>query len=371
MIKRNDITLILVVISLLLASSNIFYVYQTNQDLKALRDELTAIKSINQSEVFPGEEELYSKARQEGALIVYTVWDTEDIVGILQGFSNRYPDIKVEYWSAKNSEIVARAIAEFQADQKSFDIVLSDSAPPVLRAAGAIAPYETAQKDFLQMHDPTMPVVSLQIKVLAYNTNLLTQQELPTGWKDVANQKYRGIVALDDPMRAGPLSHILVALKDVWKNDTRWTMFVEDLKLLDVPVYKSTSEMLRLVVAGEYAIAMPALLHDILFEKERGAPIDFISTADPIVTARYGAIYSKAPHPNAAKLFAEWLISPEGQGVMESVGRETVRIDFPSRTSIETVFGKEVKSIKMMNQDYLSDPKAWLDKYVKPIWLSS
>lgn len=371
MIKRTDIISILTVISLLVASSSVLLVYQTNQELKSLRDEMSSLKSASQLELFPSEKELYSKAKLEGALIVYTVWDTEDIVTLLQGFSKRYPDIKAEYWSAKNPEIVARAITEFQAGQQSFDMVLSDSACPVLRAAGAIAPYETVQKDFLLLHDPTMPVVSLQIKVLAYNTDLLKPQDAPTNWEDVASQMYKGMVVLDDPMRAGPLSHILVALKDAWRNDTRWSRFVEGLKSLDVPVYKSTSEMLKLLVAGEYAIAMPALLHDVLLETEKGAPIDFIRTAPPIVSARYGAIYAKALHPNAAKLFAEWLISPEGQSVMESTGRETVRAGFPSRTSVEAVFGRGVTTVELTNQDYLSDPKAWLDKYVKPIWLGS
>ena len=102
-----------------------------------------------------------------------------------------------------------------------MDVILSDNAPPVLRAAGAIQPYETVQKNALVVHGPTIPVVSLQIQALGYNTKRLKAEELPKTWEDVANPKYKGIVALDDPMRAGPLSTMLATLKGVWKDDAR------------------------------------------------------------------------------------------------------------------------------------------------------
>src|SRR3989338_7231445 len=114
--------------------------------------------------------ELYAKAKQEGAVTVYSVWDVEHIVAILGAFSKRYPGIKTNYWQGRNPEIVTRVVTEFQAGRDSVDAILSDNAPPVLRAAGAIMPYETVQKNFLVLHDPTMPVVSLQVQALLYNT---------------------------------------------------------------------------------------------------------------------------------------------------------------------------------------------------------
>ncbi|HEY3165993.1 MAG TPA: extracellular solute-binding protein [Candidatus Binatia bacterium] len=235
---------------------------------------------------------LYEKAKQEGELVVYSVWDVEHIVKILDGFSKRYPGIKTNYWQGRNPEIVTRVVTEFQAGKESVDAILSDNAPPVIRAAGAIMPYETVQKNFLVLHDPTMPVVSLQIQALVYNTKKLKGADLPKSWEDVANPKYKGNVALDDPMRAGPLSTQLAAFKDLWRDDARFARFVKGLKALGVPVHKSTSAMFRLVVSGEYAIAEPALLHDTLEEKnEKGSPVDLVKTAPPLVFRGYGLIF--------------------------------------------------------------------------------
>jgi iron(III) transport system substrate-binding protein len=312
--------------------------------------------------------ELYPKAQQEGNLIVYSVWDVEHLRVITDAFMKRYPGIKATYWQGTNPNIVTRVLTEFQGGQSSFDVVLSDNAPPVIRAAGAIAPYDTVQQSVLLLHDSTMPVVSLQVQALTYNTKKLKPGDVPKSWEDVANPKYKGLVALDDPMRAGPLSSMLAGLKEQWKNDARFNNFVKSLKALNVPVHKSTSAMFRLVISGEYLICMPALLHDVMEEKEKGTPIEYVKSVPPVLFPRQAGIYVKAPNPNAGKLLAEWLISIEGQETIDKIGRESSRIDFKSKTSIESAFGKNTKPVPVNDKAFLEDPKKWLDTYVKPIW---
>lgn len=313
-------------------------------------------------------QELYPKAKQEGNMIVYSVWDVEHLRVITDAFMKRYPGIKATYWQGRNPEIVTRVLTEFQGGQASFDIVLSDNAPPVIRAAGGIAPYETVQKDVLYLHDPTLPTVSLQIQALAYNTRKMKPADLPKSWEEVANPKYKGMIALDDPMRAGPLSSMLSGLKTQWSDDARFTNFLKGLKALNVPVHKSTSAMFRLVISGEYNICMPALLHDVMEETHKGTPVSYVKTVAPVVFPRQAGLYAKAPNPNAGKLFAEWLISDEGQKTIDSIGRETSRNDFKSKTSIESAYGKGVKPLPVTDKLFLEDPKKWLDTFVKPVW---
>lgn len=312
--------------------------------------------------------ELYPKAKQEGNLVVYTVWDVDHIKAITDAFMKRYPGINATYWQARNPEIVTRVLTELRGGQASVDVILSDNAPPVIRAAGGIMSYETVQADVLYIHDPTMPTVSLQVQALTYNTKRLKAADLPKSWEEVANPKYKGIVALDDPMRAGPLSSMLAGLHEQWKDEARFNNFVKGLKALNVPVHKSTSAMFRLVIAGEYSICMPALLHDVIEEAHKGTPVGYVKSVPPVVFPRTAGIYAKAPNPNAAKLFAEWLISEEGQRTIDSVGRETSRNDFKSKTSIESAYPKGTKPIPVTDKTFLEDPKQWLDIHVKPVW---
>ncbi len=182
------------------------------------------------------------------------------------------------------------------------------------------------------------------------------------------NPKYKGIVALDDPMRAGPLSVMLAGLKEYWKDDAKWTRYIKGLKALNVTLHKSTSAMFRLLIAGEYSIAMPSLLHDVIEEKEKGSPVDFVRSAAPVISAQQLGIYGKAPHINGAKLFAEWMIAPEGQLAVAAVGREVSRKGIKSKASIDYAWGGNVKPIPLVNKAYSEDPRKWLDTNVKPVW---
>ncbi len=311
--------------------------------------------------------ELYPKAKQEGALVVYTVWDVDHIRSLANAFSKRFPGINTSYWQATRSEVTTRTLTEYQGNQASVDVILTE-APLVLHAAGASAPYATVQGNSLIVHDAIAPVVSLQIQALAYNTRKMKREEAPKSWEDVTNPKYKGIVALDDPLRAGPLSSMLAAFKDEWKDDARWTNFIKGLKALNVSIHKSTSAMIRLAVAGEFFIAMPALFHDVVREKNIGSPLDFARGAPPVVSPQQAAIYAKAPHPTAARLFAEWLTSPEGQAAIDAVGRASSRKGFKSKVSIENGWGPNTKPIVVANKAYIEDARKWLDTAVKPVW---
>ncbi len=157
-------------------------------------------------------------------------------------------------------------------------------------------------------------------------------------------------------------------MKTQWNDTARFNNFLKGLKALNVPVHKSTSAMFRLVISGEYNICMPALLHDVMEETHKGTPVSYVKTVAPVVFPRQAGIYAKAPNPNAGKLFAEWMISDEGQKTIDSIGRETSRNDFKSKTSIESAYGKGVKPLPVTDKMFLEDPKKWLDTFVKPIW---
>ena len=122
--------------------------------------------------------EFYPKAKQEGALVVYTVWDVDHIRLLLDGFSKRFPGINTSYWQATRSEVTTRTLTEYQGNQGNVDVILTE-APLVLHAAGATEAYATVQANSLFVHDPIAPVVSLQIQALTYNTRKLKREEAP------------------------------------------------------------------------------------------------------------------------------------------------------------------------------------------------
>src|SRR5262249_34204174 len=65
--------------------------------------------------------DLYPKAKQEGALVVYTVWDVDHIRSLLAAFSKRFPGINGTYWQATRSEVTTRTLTEYQGNQSTVD----------------------------------------------------------------------------------------------------------------------------------------------------------------------------------------------------------------------------------------------------------
>jgi len=313
--------------------------------------------------------ELYPKAQQEGEVILYTSHDVEDVVAIFDAFRKQFPGIKTNYWQARAADVISRVMMEFQAGQASLDVIMGQSAAAISKAAGAVMPYKLVQDDALILSDPSLPVVFLQVQALAYNKEKLKGEDVPKKLEDVINAKYKGAVALDDPMRGSGMSIQLATLKEYWKDDARWTRFVKGLKDLNVPVHRSTGAMFRLLVSGEYSLALPAYLEDIIDDREKGGIIDYVKSDPPIVSRQYAAIYAKSPHPNAAKLLVEWMVSPAGQTVLDSVRRTPSRKGFPSRkASLELYWPPGTPIIAGELTEFLVDPKKWMDTYIKPIW---
>ena len=213
-----------------------------------------------------------------------------------------------------------------------------------------------------------MPTVSLQIQALAFNTKKMKPADLPKSWEEVAKSEVQrhDRARRSDARRTAELDALRV--ENSVERRRALQQFLRNLKALNVPVHKSTSAMFRLVISGEYTICMPALLHDVMEEMHKGTPVGYVKTVPPVVFPRQAGIYAKSPNPNAAKLFAEWLISDEGQKTIDSIGRETSRNDFKSKTSIESAYGKGMKPLPVTDQLFLEDPKKWLDTFVKPIW---
>ena len=75
--------------------------------------------------------EFYPKAKQEGALVVYTVWDVDHIRSLTEAFSKRFPGINTSYWQATRSEVTTRTLTEYQGNQAGVDVIHTE-APLVL-----------------------------------------------------------------------------------------------------------------------------------------------------------------------------------------------------------------------------------------------
>ncbi len=327
---------------------------QADATEKALAETTAALAESEAllKEITTYDRELVAAALKEGALTIYSVRDQEDLVLFAQNFQKEFPGIKVTFLTAKNPELISRITAELKANQQTWDIYDgSVTAGRLIVESGASQPYTSTQAtpELFPLLDPTgnLNFFGATIPVFIYNPNLVTDDELKLikslkTWDDLSKpgfiETFKGRVLMDHPSRGGPHAQVLAELQTYWNDDNKWQAHMEGLAKLEPRLFKSTGQLGRLVEAEEGAVGIIGLLHDVLAGREVGAPREF-QPLSPLVSNPSVAIVAKlAPHPNAAKLFVEWIMSPDGQATYGSTLRSPIRLGFVHPSSLGVLF---------------------------------
>jgi iron(III) transport system substrate-binding protein len=120
---------------------------------------------------------------------------------------------------------------------------------------------------------------------------------------------------------------------------------MEKLAAQNPRVYAGNTNALNLLAAGEFPIMPGVYEYSVDSLKTKGAPVDWIGL-EPVITYTVAvSLPSNLPHPFAAKLFTEWLLTKEGQEVINQYGRVPIRDDIDSR------YGKILKQHKLLMTD--------------------
>jgi iron(III) transport system substrate-binding protein len=157
---------------------------------------------------------------------------------------------------------------------------------------------------------------------IAWNTDRVTPEEealiLEGGWDVLTDPRWAGRIATGTPASGGSsYSYVymfLGGLRDQFGPD-----YVGAMAALDPQVYDSKAPMYDRLAAGEHDIVDQASQSDMGSFYLRGAPIRWTFPSPTPANLTVQAISANAPHPNAARLFQEWAMSPEGQAAWFTV----------------------------------------------------
>jgi len=281
---------------------------------------------------------LIEGAKQEGSLVWYTSTSVEDITRLFAAFKKRYPFIKTEFFNAGSGRLFSRIINEAAAGKIFFDLV-------------AIRGVETQQlinRGFLQIYlSPEAKAFPPGFKdtkgywvdffdaynVIGYNTKLVARDQAPKSWEDLLDAKWRSKIAMDEDMYSW-----YAAMSLAWGRE-RAQRYMRALAKQDIQLRRGQTLIAQLMAAGEFHMGM-VLAHRIEKMKEQGAPVEWVTTLDPVTASLHPiAVAAKPPHPNTAKLFIDFLLSKEGQELVLALGRT------PTRPGIDTKM--QAKNLKL------------------------
>jgi len=269
-------------------------------------------------------------AVRDGEVVWYTAMSTSDTEPLRKRFEEKYPGVKVTIYRQPGEKVRTRILAEAEAHRYSWDVVSFNALDmEVLDGAQLLAAYvspETATgfaPGAVQREDRWAAIYVRQY-VIGYNTQAVRREDAPKDWPDLLAPRWKAKLAMDEDdveWYAGMLDAM---------GREKGTAFMRALARQGPQLRRGHSLLTKLLVAGDFPLA---LVHaaEIDSEKKAGAPVDWVRTLDPIVTApSVVAISSHAPHPNAARLLVDFLLSQEGQKMIARRGRVPARLDVVS-----------------------------------------
>jgi iron(III) transport system substrate-binding protein len=257
---------------------------------------------------------LEAGARQEGKVTWYTTTQKETLgQPVIDAFTRKYPFLQVDYYRADSTALVQRLREETRAGRRVADVFETTT--------GALQ-LVVADRLLLPVSSPLVEALPADTRhpegywsatwelypAIGYNTNAVTPDEAPKSYDDLLDPRWRGKIGLPSSSVAVNFVGLLAETKD--------EDFVAQLGRQDVRVREvSQTALANLVASGEVPLSPVITSKDVRFLQGKGAPIAY-QPVQPIGPQRAAAgLVKAAPHPHAALLLLDFLLSPaEGEG---------------------------------------------------------
>ncbi|MBI4527090.1 MAG: extracellular solute-binding protein [Deltaproteobacteria bacterium] len=269
------------------------------------------------------------KAREEGKVVFYTTMSVAEVNNMAKIFEKQQPSIKVELLRAGGSgAITNRVQREYSAKSYFVDViqgVANRAMIPVFKDRGIIEKYDSPEYQFvpddLKDKDRYWASVYQNTYVLVYNKNLVRKSEVPRTYDDLLRPQWKNRKLILDtegfPWFNGLLSH--------WGREKGLAYF-RKLAQQDPVFHRGSRLSIQLVMAGEAPLTMAygSHAHDYV---SKGAPIGWVTLQPVVFNVNSISLAKRAPHPNAAKLFIDFLFSKEAQTHLRAISHIPSRAD--------------------------------------------
>lgn len=271
---------------------------------------------------------LIEGAKKEGKLVWYTGAPQTLATAMLNAFHEKYPFIDIsEYFRQSAGRLQARLMAEKEAGKPVADVFHSGDITQYGVLKDMFANYVTPEQDnypaqYKQAGDWTAwRVTALDF---SYNPSITPDDQAPKAWADLTDPKFKGKIGLQDST-AGLMFLEWFVLKEQLGDDF-WAKIAANQPV----IYTGNVPIVEALLRGEISVDAnsPSYL-DWQYQIRDGAPYKHVVPKEGMpVALNWIALLKDAPHPNAAKLFIDWVLSKEGQELMvKEVGDYSVRPD--------------------------------------------
>ena len=258
---------------------------------------------------------LLAGATKEGSLTLYSSAQTAVMTAVGDAFEKKY-GVKVNLWRGSSEQILQRAQTEARAGRLIADVM--ETAGPNIEGANRagllqdiVTPVTAELMPEAYVRGRPWIVSRLSVFVIAYNTNRVRKADIPATYEGLLDPKWNGRLGIE----ADDNNWLMTATAAL--GEERGLKLLRDIVARNgISVWKGHSLMANLVVSGEVPVALTAYVDEVDALKKSGAPIDFAFAAPTVAMPTAVGVFKRAPHPHAAVLFADFLLSEEGQKIL-------------------------------------------------------
>ena len=265
------------------------------------------------------EQFLAQGAKKEGEVMLYTSLVPEDLTALAAAFDKKY-GVKLKTWRANSEKVLQRAVTEARAGRNDADLVETNGPQleSLYREKGLQPLRSPHLKDVMpqavQAHGHWVGT-RINMFVHSYNTTLVKKEELPKTYQDLAHPRWKGRLGIE----AEDEDWFAMVIKALGE-EQGLRVFRDIVKVNGLSVRKGHTLLAGLVASGEIPLALTTYSHGAEKMKQKGAPVEWFAIAPAIGRANGIGVVTKPPHPHAAALFVDFLLSPEGQQILQKGG---------------------------------------------------
>ena len=307
------------------------------------------------------DQNLIDAAKKEGEITWYTTQIVNQLVRPATGAFEKKYGIKVNYVRANATEIALRVSNEAAAGKIQADIVDGTATSVMLRRDDHIMKWVPDNKFEKQFVDPNGYWIATNIYVLTpgFNTDLVPKGTEPKTYQDLLAPKWKGKMIWNSTPSSSAGPGFVGTILNVMGQD-KGMAYLRDLAKQNVAsVASSGRQVLDQVVAGEYPIALQIFNNHAVISARKGAPVSWIPMEPSMAVLSVMSVIKTTTHPNAAKLFVDFITSEEGQKIVREAGELPVHPDVQPLDETLRPDGKRFKALYLSPEEVEKSMPSW------------
>jgi iron(III) transport system substrate-binding protein len=290
-------------------------------------------------------------ARREGALLIYTTGT--QIQPLIDRFKQKYPYLRVELARAGSADVASKVVEEYSAGvylADTFELAAHGLLVP--RDLGILQPFTSPEAIHYEPSAIERGRHWISVREgytgIGFNTQKISPAEAPKSYLDLLDPKWKGKMAISAlaTTAANWVGTMIIA---------HGVDYVRKLGQQNMRPYRITARAVaNLMISGEVLMSPTTYLSHVEASRAQGAPLAWNSPGLVPVTDTSAAIAARAPHPHAAMLFVDFLLSKEAQLLYRDLGYMSSRTDMPTNDAWK------LDKIFLTNRpNYIRDYEQW------------